>query len=92
MGFHNGANIVNDEIVFLLDAGHPKCFTSGETTATCLFSGSSVTGASGSPGSGAHTPNTANFPAYSSINGGVFNFAGGRGMNIEGDLGAPAAA
>ena len=48
MSFHNGANIVTDEIVFLLDAGNPKCFTSGETTATCLVSGSSVTGASGS--------------------------------------------
>ena len=92
MSFHNGANIVTDEIVFLLDAGNPKCFTSGETTATCLVSGSSVTGASGTPGSGAHTPNTANFPAYSSIKGGVFNFAGGRGMNIEDDLGAHSAA
>jgi len=91
MGFHNGTNIVTDELVFLLDAGNPKCFTSGETTATCLVSGSSVTGASGTPGSGAHTPNTANFPAYSSIKSGVFNFAGGRGMNIEDDLGAHSA-
>lgn len=91
MGFHNGAKVVNDSLVFALDAGNPKCFSDGDTTATCLVSGSSVTGASGQPNTGTHTPNTANFPAYSSIKGGVFNFAGGRGMNIEDDLGAHSA-
>lgn len=92
MGFNNGVNIVTDSMVFCLDAGNSKCFSDGNTTATCLVSGSLVTGASGTPGTGTHTPNTANFPAYSSIKGGVFNFSGGRGMNIEDDLGAHSAA
>lgn len=92
MGFNNGVNIVTDSMVFCLDAGNSKCFSDGDTTATCLVSGSLVTGASGTPGTGTHTPNTANFPAYSSIKGGVFNFSGGRGMNIEDDLGAHSAA
>ena len=67
MGFNNGVNIVTDSMVFCLDAGNSKCFSDGNTTATCLVSGSLVTGASGNPGTGTHTPNTANFPAYSSI-------------------------
>ena len=92
MGFNNGVNIVTDSMVFCLDAGNSKCFSDGDTTATCLVSGSLVTGASGTPGTGTHTPNTANFPAYSSIKGGVFNCSGGRGMNIEDDLGAHSAA
>lgn len=92
MGFNNGVNIVTDSMVFCLDAGNSKCFSDGNTTATCLVSGSLVTGASGNPGTGTHTPNTANFPAYSSIKGGVFDFSGGRGMNIEDDLGAHSAA
>ena len=87
MGFHNGNNIVTDGLILLLDMGNPKCFTSGETTCTNLITGGSVTGASGTPGSGAHTPNTANFPAYSSSKGGVFDFNGERGMNVEEDLG-----
>jgi hypothetical protein len=87
MGFHRGPNIVKDGMIFALDAGSPRCFTSGNTTATDLIQGFNCSGASGTPGGGTHTPNTANFPAYSAINGGVFNFAGGKGINIDGDLG-----
>jgi len=76
MGFHNGAKVVNDSLILLLDMGNPKCFTSGETTCTNLVTGGCVTGGSGAPGSGAHTPNTANFPAYSYFKGGVFDFNG----------------
>ena len=87
MGFHNGNNIVTDGLILLLDMGNPKCFTSGETTCTNLVTGGSVTGASGQPGSGAHTPDTSNFPVYSSSKGGVFDFDGHQGMNVEEDLG-----
>jgi hypothetical protein len=87
MGFYRGPDIVRDGLEFALDAGSPRCFTSGNTTATDLIQGFNCSGASGTPGGGTHTPDTANFPAYSAINGGVFNFAGGRGINIDGDLG-----
>ena len=87
MGFYNGARVVDDGLIFALDAGNSKCFSNGATTATCLVSGYSVTGASGNPGSGTHTKNDANMPAYNSAKGGVFDFNGGRGMNVEGDLG-----
>ena len=72
MGFHNGARVVSDGLIFALDAGNPKCFSDGATTATCLVSGYSVTGASGTPGSGTHTKNDANMPVYNSAKGGVF--------------------
>lgn len=91
MGFHNGAKVVNDSLVFALDAGNPKCFSNGATTATCLMTGFSVTGASGQPDDGTHTKNDANMPAYNSAKGGVFDFNGERGMNVEGDLGAHSA-
>jgi len=92
MGFNRGPNIITDGLIFSLDAGNPKCFTSGATTATCLISGFNCSGASGNPGSGTHTPNTANFPAYNSLNGGIFDFAGSKGINIDGDLGTATAA
>ncbi len=82
-----GPRVVKDGLVFAIDAGNSKCFSNGATTATCLVSGFSVTGASGNPGSGTHTKNDANMPAYNSAKGGVFDFSGGRGMNVEGDLG-----
>jgi len=87
MGFHNGARVVSDSLVFAIDAGNPKCFSNGATTATCLVTGFSVTGANGTPGTGTHTKNDSNMPAYSSSKGGVFDFNGERGMNVEGDLG-----
>ena len=82
-----GPHIITDGLIFALDAGNPECFTSGNTTATDLVQGFNCSGASGTPGSGTHTPNTANFPAYNSTKGGVFDFAGGRGINIDGNLG-----
>ena len=91
MGFYNGARVVDDGLIFALDAGNSKCFSNGATTATCLVTDFSVTGANGSPGSGTHTKNDANMPAYNSAKGGVFDFNGERGMNVEGDLGAHSA-
>ena len=82
-----GPHIITDGLIFALDAGNPECFTFGNTTATDLVQGFNCSGASGTPGSGTHTPNTANFPAYNSTKGGVFDFAGGRGINIDGNLG-----
>lgn len=83
--------IVTDSLIFCIDAAHPRCFQSGQTTATDLVQGFNCSGASGTPSSGTHTPNTSNFPAYSSANGGVFDFDGGRGINIDGDLGSTTA-
>ena len=85
------SKIVTDGLIFCIDAASPRCFRSGQTTAKDLVQGFNCSGASGTPSSGTHSPNTANFPAYSSANGGVFNFAGGRGINIDGDLGSTAA-
>ena len=87
MGFSRGPSIVRDGMIFALDAGSPRCFSSGNTTATDLIQGFNCSGANGNPLGGAHTPNTSNFPAYNSINGGVFDFAGGKGINIDGNLG-----
>jgi hypothetical protein len=83
--------IITDGLIFCLDAGHPRCFQSGQTTATDLVQGFNCSGASGTPNAGTHTPNTANFPAYSSSYGGVFDFNGGRGINVDGDLGSSTA-
>ena len=91
MGFSRGPNIVRDGLIFAIDAANPKCFTSGDTTCTDLVQGFNCSGANGYPGNGTHTPNTANFPAYNSINGGVFDFNGGKGINIDGDLGSTTA-
>ena len=91
MAFFRGPNIVTDGLIFAIDAGNPKCFSSGDTTATCLISGFNCSGASGHPGSGTHTPDTTNFPSYSTNNGGIFNFSGGKGINIDGDLGTATA-
>ena len=87
MALAHSPRIVTDGIIFHIDAGNPKCFQSGSTTCTNLITGGLVTGASGGPGTGVHTPNPANFPLYSSNNGGIFNFSGGKGMNCEEDLG-----
>ena len=87
MGTYGSPHIIQDGLIFAIDAGNPECFTSGNTTATDLVQGFNCSGANGTPGSGTHTPNTANFPAYNSINGGVFDFVGGKGINIDGNLG-----
>ena len=86
MAFFRGPNIVTNGLIFALDAGNPKCFSSGGTTATCLISGFNCSGANGHPNTGTHTPNTTNFPSYSTDNGGILNFSGGKGINIDGDL------
>jgi len=88
MGIAYNTSIVRDGLVLHLDPANPKCFSNGQTSCTNMVSGGSVTGASGQPNAGTHTPNTANFPAYNSINAGVFDFTGGKGMNVEEDLGS----
>tara|TARA_B110000971_G_scaffold218625_1_gene257836 strand:+ start:684 stop:1379 length:696 start_codon:yes stop_codon:yes gene_type:complete len=82
-----GPDIVTDGLIFGIDAGSSRCFTSGDTTATDLVQGFNCSGANGNPMSGTHTPNTANFPVYNATKGGVFDFAGGKGINVDGDLG-----
>jgi hypothetical protein len=56
------------------------------------MTGGNVSGASGTPGSGSHSAAGANFPEYNASYVGaktpVFDFAGGRGMNIDEDLGS----
>ena len=84
---YTGPDIVTDGLIFAIDAGSSKCFTSGDTTATDLVQGFNCSGANGNPMAGTHTPNTANFPVYNSTKGGVFDFAGGKGINVDGDLG-----
>ena len=88
MAIRYNPKIVTSGLIFAIDPANLKCFTNGATTCTNLITGGLVTGASGQPNAGTHTPNTANFPAYNSEAGGVFDFAGGRGMNVEEDLGA----
>jgi hypothetical protein len=85
---YTGPDIVTDGLIFALDAGSSRCFTSGDTTATDLVQGFNCSGANGNPMSGTHTPNTANFPVYNATKGGVFDFAGGKGINVDGDLGS----
>jgi len=87
MAYFTGPNIVKDGLIFALDAGSSRCFTSGDTTATDLVQGFNCSGANGNPGSGTHTPDPSNFPVYSSTKGGVFDFASGKGINVDGDLG-----
>ena len=83
--------IITENLIFCIDAANPRCFMSGRDTATDLAQGFNCSGASGTPGTDTHTPNTANFPAYSSLNGGIFDFTGGRGINVDGDLGSSTA-
>lgn len=87
MATNYGPRVTGENLLLALDPANSRCFNSGDTSCVNLITGGLVTGANGQPGSGAHTPNTANFPAYNSVNGGVFDFAGGRGMNVEEDLG-----
>ena len=87
MGIANNTSIVRDGLVLHIDAANPKCFSSGQTTCENMITGGLLTGASGTPGTGVHTPNSLNFPSYNPIYNGVFDFAGGRGMNAEENLG-----
>lgn len=87
MSSTGGPNISSQDLILYLDAANPKCFQSGWTTCNNLITNGLVTGANGSPGAGTHTPNPSNFPTYNSANGGVFDFAGGKGMNCEENLG-----
>lgn len=91
------ANIINGgvptgELVLALDPANPICFNSGDTTCRNIVTNGLVTGASGSPRSGSHTPSASNFPSYNASFTGcstpVFDFGSGKGMNIEEDLGA----
>ena len=82
-----GPNLINTGLVLHIDPANPACFTPGETTCKNLITDGLVTGANGSPGTGTHIPNPLNFPTYSAIHGGIFDFAGGQGMNCEEDLG-----
>ena len=90
-GFTGTRPIITDGLVFTLDVGSYKCI-SGSTDD---ISNGVITyqnqylceGASGSPGSGTHTPNTSNMPSYSSAYGGILDFSGGKGMNVVQDLG-----
>jgi len=79
--------ISTNGLIFLLDPAKAPCFKSGDTTAIDLIGGKECTGANGSPGSGTHTGNSADMPVWNSVNGGVFDFVGGKGMNVQEDLG-----
>lgn len=87
MAVHVNSKIITEGLKFYIDAGNPACFESGDTTCTNLVTGGLVTGASGTPNTGVHTPNTANFPAYSSTVGGCWTWSDTKGMNIEEELG-----
>ena len=82
-----GPKLTVDGLILYLDAANTDCFISGNTTCNNLTTNGLVTGANGTPGSGAHTPNPDYFPTYSSSYGGVFNFSGGKGMNCDENLG-----
>jgi hypothetical protein len=83
-----GPKIVTDGLIFLLDAGVPECFDSGDTSAVDLVGGKSCTGANGNPGTGTHTPDTNRMPTYNSSNGGIFYFDAADGINVQEDLGS----
>ena len=88
MATKGGPSLTTNGLILALDAGDPNCFISGNTTCRNLITGGNISGANGNPSSGTHTPNPSNFPAYNATNGGVFDFAGGRGMNCDENLGA----
>ena len=74
-------------LILAIDAGDSNCMSPGDTSCTNMVTGGQLTGASGTPGNGAHTADTSNFPAYNSLYGGIFDFAGGKGMNCDENLG-----
>lgn len=87
MALSHSPKIITDGLILYLDAANPKCFISGNTTCNNIITNGLVTGANGTPGSGTHTSSSSNFPSYNSIYGGIFDFAGGKGMNCEENLG-----
>lgn len=91
MSVHGGSNIITDGLIFAIDAGNSKCFTSGNTSCVNMITQGAVTGANGNPGSATHTPDTTMFPVYNSEAGGVFDFNGGKGMNVDENLGTHSA-
>jgi hypothetical protein len=82
------ASFSRDGLILELDPANRECFKEGDTTCVNLVSGGLVTGASGTPYSGTHTPNPNNFPSLSYNNRGTFDFGTGKGMNVEEDLGS----
>ena len=92
-GVRYNPSVPMGDLVFAIDAANPKCqFVPGSTTCKNIMSGGNVSGASGDPRADAHTPNSSNFPEYNASYTGaktpVFDFSGGRGMNVDEDLGS----
>jgi hypothetical protein len=81
------SNLITDNLLLHLDPANPACFVSNDSVAYNLVTGGTVRGATGEPGTGTNTPTPSNMPVFNSINGGVFDFAGGKGMNVDDDLG-----
>ena len=52
MSYNQQPRAVTDGLIFCIDAANPKCFNTGETTATDLVQGFELTGANGEPGTG----------------------------------------
>lgn len=88
MSLSHSPKITTNGLIFIIDPANPKCFNNGDTTCVNMVTGGLVTGANGQPNAGTHTPDTANFPTYNSEAGGVFDFVGGKGMNVEENLGS----
>lgn len=81
------------DLVFAVDPANPKCqFIAGSVNCKNIITGGNVSGAGGAPGTGTHIALPSNFPVYNASYIGskapVFDFDGGRGMNIDEDLGA----
>ena len=89
MAIYAGPEIVNDGLILHLDPANQRCFNPGDSFCRNLVTGGLVNGASGTPLASTHVPNDLNFPAHSSLHGGIFDFSGsgGRGMNCEENLG-----
>jgi len=92
MGVIHQGGVPTGDLVLALDPANPKCFNSGDTTCKNIVTNGLVTGASGTPRAGTHTPSSGNFPSHNASFTGcstpVFDFGSGKGMNIEEDLGA----
>jgi len=86
-----GPLISTDNLIFLLDPANPNCFGAGDSIAYDLINNRVCQGASGQPMAGTNVATPANMPIYSSSYGGVFNFSGGKGINVDSDMGHPPA-
>tara|TARA_R110000772_G_scaffold1120_3_gene3978 strand:+ start:3606 stop:4325 length:720 start_codon:yes stop_codon:yes gene_type:complete len=86
-GYFGTPPMITKGLILLLDPGNSNCFVPGEDTCVNLVTGGLVTGANGTPLGATHTPLASNFPEYNSLNGGIFDFVGGKGMNCDEDLG-----